>query len=47
MKEDQNEMIRYFSDFLSEINLIITNIKDSVYHLIDVNLTPSKSKTVF
>jgi hypothetical protein len=47
MQEDQNEMIRYFSDFLTEINIIITNIKDYVYEIIDVNLTPSKTRTVF
>jgi hypothetical protein len=47
MLEDQAEMIRYFSDFLTEINLIISNIKDYVYEIIDVNLNPSKAKTVF
>lgn len=47
MLEDQTEMIRYFSDFLTEINLIISKIKDYVYEIIDVNLNPSKAKTVF
>lgn len=40
-------MIRYFADFLTEINLIITNIKEYVYEIIDVHLTPSKTKAVF
>lgn len=47
MQEDPFEMIRYFSDFLTEINLIIANIKDYVYEVIDVHLTPSKANTVF
>ena len=31
-------MIRYFSDFLAEINLIINNIKTHTYDIIDVTL---------
>jgi hypothetical protein len=47
MLEDQGEMVRYFSDFLTEINLIISNIKNYVYEIIEVNLNPSKTKAVF
>lgn len=39
-------MIRYFSDFLTEISLIIANIKDYVYEVIDVNLTPARGRSV-
>ena len=31
MKPDPQEMVRYFSDFLSETNLIIKNIKAHAY----------------
>lgn len=39
-------MIRYFSDFLTEINIIITGIKQSVYEIIDVHLSIQAGKNV-
>ena len=39
-------MIRYFSDFLTEANLIISGIKQSVYEIIDVHLNIQTGKSV-
>jgi len=38
MRHDPQEMVRYFGDFLTEINTIIVNIKQCVYELVDVYL---------
>lgn len=39
---DPYEMVRYFSDFLQEIQSIITNIKSYVYEMIEVYLPLNK-----
>lgn len=39
-------MIRYFSDFLTEVHLIISGIKQSVYEIIDVHLSIQTGKSV-
>lgn len=35
---DPQEMLRYFSDFLTEINLIISNIKQHTYEFVSVSI---------
>lgn len=40
-------MIRYFSDFLKEINLIIDNIKHHAYEMIDVTIPNPTLLTVY
>jgi len=39
-------MVRYFSDFLTEINTIIVNIKQCVYELVDVYLLSLRQKII-
>jgi hypothetical protein len=46
MQEDPAEMVRYFSDFLTEISLIIANIKCTVYEIIDVQLSTQRVRSV-
>ena len=38
MSLDPHEMLRYFSDFLTEINLIISTIKKHTYEIIVVSI---------
>jgi hypothetical protein len=35
---DANELIKYFSEYLSEISSIIKNIKQNVYEMVDVSI---------
>jgi len=46
MRHDPQEMVRYFGDFLTEINTIIVNIKQCVYELVDVYLPLSKAPPI-
>jgi hypothetical protein len=47
LQADPQEMMRYFSDFLSEINLIIHNIKLHTYEMIDVPIVNPALLTVY
>lgn len=47
LKPDPQEMVRYFSDFLSEINLIISNIKEHAYEMVDVVIPTPSILTVY
>lgn len=44
---DPQEIVRYFSDFLSEINSIIQNIKKHTYELVDISVPNTSLLTVY
>jgi hypothetical protein len=35
---DANELIKYFSEYLSDISAVINNIKQNVYEMVDVSI---------
>ena len=47
LQPDPQEMIRYFSDFLTEINLIIHNIKQYTYEMVGVCMPNTSLLTVY
>ena len=46
-QQDPQEMVRYFSDFLIEINCIIDKIKMHTYEMVDVSLPTPTLLTVY
>lgn len=38
LQTEPQEIVRYFSEFLTQINLIINSIKQHTYQIVDVSL---------
>ena len=47
LSPDPQEMVRYFSDFLTEINLIIHHIKLHTYEMVEVSVPNPTLLTVY